>query len=80
MTTLQFTPLLQFDQSRHTMDHDAQKYLKEASKSVQHLIPIKTLSDGNCLFHSIISLLPECDVSVIELRGWLKLLRLKNRL
>ena len=69
MSTLQCTPLFQFDQSRHEIDNVAQKYLKEASKSVQHLVPIKTPGDGNCLFHSIISLLPECDISAVELRG-----------
>lgn len=69
MAALQFTPLFQFDKSRHTIDNVAQKYLKEASESVRHLIPIKTISDGNCLFNSILCLLPDCDVSPVELRG-----------
>jgi hypothetical protein len=69
MATLQFTPLFQFDESRHTIDNVAQKYLKEASESVQHLVPIKTISDGNCLFNSIVSLLPDYDVPAVELRG-----------
>ena len=69
MTPLQIIPSIEFDDIKHTVDVVAQEYLKQASKSVQHLIPIKTLADGNCLFNSIVSLILDSDVSAIELRG-----------
>ncbi len=47
----------------------AQEYLKRASRSVQHLIPIEILDDGNCLFNSIVSLIPDSNISAVELRG-----------
>ena len=64
----------EFDNTKHTIDVVAYEYLKQASKSVQHLIPIKVLSDGNCLFNSVVSLVPDSDLSVVELRGISRLL------
>jgi hypothetical protein len=66
---LQLVLPIEFDESKHTLDDVAQQYLKQASKSVQHLIPIKSLADGNCLFNSIVSLVPDSGVSAVELRG-----------
>lgn len=69
MTSLQVVPSIEFDNTKHTVDIVAQEYLKRASTSVQHLIPVKTLADGNCLFHSIVSLMPDSITSAAELRG-----------
>jgi hypothetical protein len=69
MTPLQLILSSEFDENKHTIDNVAHKYLEQASKSVQQLIPIKTPEDGNCLFHSIVSLIPNFDVSAVELRG-----------
>ncbi len=69
MTPLELIPPLEFDESKHTIDDVAQKYLEKASKSVQHLIPIKTVGDGNCLFNSIVSLMSDNNLSATELRG-----------
>lgn len=66
---LQLILSFEFDEKRHTIDKIAHKYLEQASKSVQHLLPIETLSDGNCLFNSIVSLAPNFDITAIELRG-----------
>ena len=64
----------EFDERKHIVDSIAQKYLQQASKNVQHLVPIKSLADGNCLFNSIISLVPDSHISAVELRGLLRLL------
>ena len=69
MVPLQILPIVEFDDTIHTVDTVAQEYLKQASKTIQQLIPIKTLADGNCLFHSIVSLIPDTNISVLELRG-----------
>jgi hypothetical protein len=69
MTPLQIIPVIEFDDTIHTVDVMAQEYLKQASKNVQHLIPIKTLADGNCLFHSIVYLMPDVNISAVELKG-----------
>jgi hypothetical protein len=74
MAPLQIIPSIEFDDTKHTIDVVAQEYLKQASKSVQHLIPIKTFADRNCLFNSIVSLMPDFDVSAVELRGLLHFL------
>lgn len=66
---MQLSFLTEFDENKHTIDHVARKYLEQASKSVQHLIPIKTSTDGNCLFHSIVSLISSPIVSAVEMRG-----------
>lgn len=58
-----------FDESKHTIDPIAKKYLEKASKTVQSFIPVDTLKDGNCLFHSIVSLVNDCELSAPELRG-----------
>ncbi|CAF1350216.1 unnamed protein product [Adineta steineri] len=50
------------------MDIIAQEYLKQASKNVQHLVHVRILADGNCLFHSIVSLIPDSNISHVELR------------
>ena len=71
MTPLQLILPINFDESKHFIDNVAQHYLKHASKSVQNLIPIKSLSDDNCLFNSIVSLLPDSGISAAELRGLL---------
>ncbi|CAF4084316.1 unnamed protein product [Rotaria sp. Silwood2] len=68
MVPLTFTPPTQFDSTVHKIDPIAQKYLEQASKSVQHLVAIKTLDDGNCLFNCITSLMPNSDLSAVELR------------
>lgn len=69
MKPLQLTPLLVFDHTKHMIDTVAQKYLEQASKSIQHLTPIKIMTDGNCLFNSIVSLTPNFGISSVELRG-----------
>jgi len=69
MTPLSLTPPIVFDSKIHIIDTIAQKYLEKASKSVQHLVPIKTLAGGNCLFNCIISLTPYLNLSDVELRG-----------
>ena len=66
----------EFDEGKHIVDSIAQKYLQQASKNVQHLVPIKSLADGNCLFNSIISLIPDSDLSAVELRGLSRLLNI----
>ena len=71
LAPLALTPLIEFDEKKHRIDHVVQQYLAKASKSVQHLIPVETLSDGNCLFHSIVCLLPNSCVSAVELGGLL---------
>ncbi|CAF1311364.1 unnamed protein product [Adineta ricciae] len=68
MTPLQIIPAIEFDNKRQTIDLVAQEYLKQASKTVQHLVPLKTLADGNCLFHSIVSLMTDSNISDVELR------------
>jgi hypothetical protein len=75
---LQLSLPVEFDEGRHVIDTIAQQYLKQASKSVQHLIPLKTLPDGNCLFNSIVSLVPDSGVSAVELRGLCLQLLLDN--
>jgi hypothetical protein len=69
ISPLKIIPALVFDETKHTIDVVAQEYLKQASKTVQHLVPIATLADGNCLFHSIVSLMPDSNISDVELRG-----------
>ena len=59
----------EFDEHKHVTDSMAQQYLKQATKSVQHLIPLRSLDDGNCLFNSVVSLVPDSGVSAVELRG-----------
>lgn len=67
---------IEFDDMRHTIDVVAYEYLKQASKRVQHLIPVKVLGDGNCLFNSIVSVMPDSDISAVELRGSSRLLNI----
>ncbi|CAF1498169.1 unnamed protein product [Adineta ricciae] len=69
----------EFDEYQHTVDNVALQYLKNASKSVQNLIPLKSLPDGNCLFNSVVSLLPDSDVSAVELRVRTIVELVKNR-
>ena len=69
MAPIQITPSIEFDDNKHIIDVVAQEYIKHASKSVQHLIPIKILGDGNCLFNSIVCLMPDSNISAVELRG-----------
>jgi hypothetical protein len=71
MEPLELIPPIEFDIRKHTVDNVAQTYLAQASKNVQYLIPIKSSGDGNCLFNSIVSLMPDSDVSGSELRGLL---------
>ena len=59
----------EFDERKHVTDSMAQQYLKQASKSVQYLIPLRSLADGNCLFNSRVSLVPDSSVPAVELRG-----------
>lgn len=58
-----------FDGTKHTTDIVAEQYLKQASTHVQHLVPVEVVADGNCLFNSIVSLIPDSNVSAVELRG-----------
>jgi hypothetical protein len=71
MEPLELIPPIEFDIRKHTVDNVAQTYLAQASKNVQYLIPIKSSGDGNCLFNSIVSLMPDSGVSASELRGLL---------
>lgn len=68
-TSLQLNLLSQLDESKHVIDHIAKKYLEKTSKSVQYLIPIKTPEDENCLYHAIITLAQNCEISAGELKG-----------
>ncbi|CAF1202328.1 unnamed protein product [Adineta ricciae] len=65
---LKIIPSPTFDETKHTIDVVAHEYLKQASKAVQHLVPIKTIADGNCLFHSVVSFMPDANISDVELR------------
>ena len=69
MVPLRIIPSIEFDDTKHIIDVVAQKYLKQASKSVQHLVPVQILADGNCLFSSIASIMPDSHISAVELRG-----------
>ena len=69
MKPLEIVPSSIFDERKHSIDIVAQEYLKQASKAVQHLVPIKTLADGNCLFHSVVLLMSDRNISAVELRG-----------
>ncbi|CAF4124306.1 unnamed protein product, partial [Adineta steineri] len=69
----------EFDERMHTIDTIAQQYLKQASRSVQHLIPLSSLADGNCLFNSVVSLVPDSGVSAVELRVRTIIELVKNR-
>lgn len=69
MPPLQLFLPIEFDERQHAIDTMAQQYLKQASKSVQNLIPLRSLADGNCLFNSVVSLVPDSGVSAVELRG-----------
>lgn len=60
---------MEFDENKHAIDYVAQKYLEQASKSVQHLVPIETPTDGNCLFHSVVSIISGSEISAVEMRG-----------
>ncbi|CAF0766459.1 unnamed protein product [Adineta steineri] len=68
MEPLEITPAIEFDDTKHTIDIIAQEYLKQTSKNVQHLVPIRIFADGNCLFHSMVSLIPDRNISHVELR------------
>lgn len=76
---MQLDFLTEFDDNKHTVDYVAQKYLEQASKSVQHLIPVRTSIDGNCLFHSVVAITSSSDISVVELRGTSHALYAYNR-
>ncbi|CAF1459092.1 unnamed protein product [Adineta steineri] len=69
----------EFNEPKHTIDTIAQQYLKQASKSVQHLIPLSSLADGSCLFNSVVSLVPDSGVSAVELRVRTIIELVKNR-
>ncbi|CAF1554051.1 unnamed protein product, partial [Adineta steineri] len=69
----------EFDELKHTIDTIAQQYLKQASKNVQHLIPLSSLGDGNCLFNSVVSLVPDSGASAVELRVRTIIELVKNR-
>jgi hypothetical protein len=53
MMPLTVSPMTDFDQKIHKIDKIAQQYLEKASKTVQHLVPLEALSDGNCLFNPL---------------------------
>ncbi|CAF3344902.1 unnamed protein product, partial [Rotaria socialis] len=80
MAPLQLILPREFDERKHIVDSMAQKYLQQASKSVQHLVPIKSVADGNCLFNSIISLLPDSNLSAVELRVRTVIELVKNKI
>ncbi|CAF4418471.1 unnamed protein product [Rotaria magnacalcarata] len=80
MAPLQLILPREFDERKHIADSMAQKYLQQASKSVQHLVPIKSVADGNCLFNSIISLLPDSNLSAVELRVRTVIELVKNKI
>ncbi|CAF1321475.1 unnamed protein product, partial [Adineta steineri] len=73
-----FLPM-EFDEHKHVIDSLAQEYLKQASKSVQHLIPLESLADGNCLFNSVLSIVPDSEISAFELRVRTILELVKNK-
>jgi hypothetical protein len=69
MKPLELVPLETFDEKRHSIDSTALEYLQKASTKMQNLIPIKTFGDGNCLFNSVVAVMPDGAISVAELRG-----------
>ena len=69
LTPIQFDPIQYFDSSIHTIDYQAKTYLFKADSDVQDMIPVKTLSDGNCLYHSIVCLTRNKTVTASELRS-----------
>ena len=71
LSPLQLSLPMEFDERKHRVDSLAQKYLEQASKSVQNLIPLQSFGNGNCLFNSVVSLVPDSEVSAVELRGLL---------
>ena len=71
MAPLHIVPAIEFDNKIQVIDLVAQEYLKQASKTVHHLVPVKTVADGNCLFHSIVTLMTDSNISNVELRGML---------
>ncbi|CAF1213513.1 unnamed protein product [Adineta steineri] len=73
-----FLPM-EFDEHKHVIDRLAQEYLKQASKSVQYLIPLESLADGNCLFNSVLSIVPDSEISAVELRVRTILELVKNK-
>ncbi len=58
-----------FDENKHVVDVVAMEYLKKATDSMHHLVPIKVAADGNCLYHSIVLLMNNSMVTASELRG-----------
>ncbi|CAF3845323.1 unnamed protein product, partial [Rotaria sp. Silwood1] len=68
LAPLQFHPNQIFDEIKHNEDKIAKKYLEKATGDVHHLIPIETIPDGNCLYHSILLLMENPAVTTDELR------------
>ena len=45
------------------------EYVQKATDDVRHLIPVNVSSDGNCLYQSMVLLIDNPLITVIELRG-----------
>lgn len=69
MVPIPFHPVQAFNQTKHTVDLVAKRYLCKASDDVHHLLPVDVSSDGNCLYHSIGIFMNNSTVTTDELRG-----------
>ena len=68
---LRFVPEQSFDGARHRLDLTAQSYLKKVIGCPSDLLPAAVPADGNCFYHSIVLLMNDSTIGVVELRGWL---------
>ena len=69
MTPISFHPIRIFDETKHEVDVVAMEYVQKATDDVRHLIPVNVSSDGNCLYQSMVLLIDNPLITVIELRG-----------
>ena len=69
MIPILFNPDQVFDERKYLVDAVAKTYLRKAIYDVQHLIPVKVVGDGNCLYNSILLLMNNPMMTTSELRG-----------
>lgn len=58
----------QFNIKRHIIDNVSQNYLRYCDLIFVNYIPVGTIGDGNCLYHSILQYLNDENITVYELR------------
>ncbi|CAF1120706.1 unnamed protein product [Didymodactylos carnosus] len=67
MAPLSYTPTTHFDACLHKLDTVAQVYLSKCNLSnLLDLIPIESIGDGNCLYNSILTLMPSPSEIIAE--------------